>query len=143
MFNQQTRDAPALATQLHQTLATALLSQGAQNADNILFSRAIFSTNVTFSPDSEASAGHYKPDLVSINTSSQAVSELTVQNGLAKVWTELDPAAETEVHASIQSAIVSIRKLADEDSDATFEVFVTGSLHLVGGVLEVLETIKR
>ncbi|KAK3069481.1 hypothetical protein LTS18_000318, partial [Coniosporium uncinatum] len=55
LFNQQTRDAAALAKALHTTLAAAL-------GDEKPFTHVAFSTNVTF-----ADAG-YKPDLVSVNT---------------------------------------------------------------------------
>jgi len=128
LFNQQTRDANALAKALHKTLAAAL-------KDEQPFTHAVFCTNTTF-----REAG-FRPDLVSMNTSKEAVDALEVQRGLAKTWREIDgeaPAA-VEVKRSIEEAVDWCRGLA-EDVEEDVMVLVTGSVHLVGGFLEVLET---
>ncbi|KAB8336762.1 hypothetical protein FH972_021071 [Carpinus fangiana] len=138
-FNQQTRDAPALARTLHKALAEALPANTGEGASKSLFDRAVFSTNITFAAASSGDA-HYKPDLVSINTSSSDVSALKVQRELADVWDELDPGCTVEVRGTIQEAVESVRQLANEGDGEDVVVLVTGSLHLVGGVLEVLET---
>ena len=80
---------------------------------------------------------------MSINTSSTDVSTLTVQRSLAKVWTELGVGTNVAVMGTIEEAVRQIRSLAAQDGDEGVEtvVLVTGSLHLVGGVLEVLETL--
>lgn len=136
-FNQQTRDAAALARALHQALGETVGAAVGEEAGRPLFDCAVFSTNITYAAHGE-SPGRYKPDLVSINTNSADVTALTVQNELAAVWREVDRGSEVVVKASIEEAVAEIRKLAEQGEDEV-KVLVTGSLHLVGGVLEVLE----
>lgn len=124
VFNQQTRDAPSLARKLHDTLASAL-------NDRHPFKHAIFCTNTTYKD-----AG-FKADLVSINTNKRDVDTLKVQKELAGSWDNIDPDASVHVLSTIEEAISKARELAPEDQ---VEVLVTGSLHLVGGVIEVLES---
>ncbi|KAK1044654.1 hypothetical protein LTR33_015284 [Friedmanniomyces endolithicus] len=124
IFNQQTRDAPALARRLHTTLASAL-------KDDRPFQHAIFCTNTTYK-----GAG-YKADLVSMNTSKDDVDSLRVQRDLAHAYDEIDPEAKVHVLGTIEEAVVRVRELAD---GKTAEVLVTGSLHLAGGLTEVLES---
>lgn len=129
IFNQQTRDAGALARGLHDTLSTAI-------RDGKPFTHAIFCTNTTFKETG------FRPDLVSINTSSSEVQELRVQNGLAATWTERDPSTHVKVVPTIEEAVAFVRALAHPSNGAEdVTVLVTGSLHLVGGLLEVLETL--
>lgn len=129
VFNQQTRDAPALARTLYASLKQGL----AALPGGSLFSQAIFCTNVTFK---DASRG-YKADLVSINSPQDAVKGLDVQRDLAKVWTELDAGCQVQVAPTIQDAIEGVRSVGGAGQETA--VLVTGSLHLVGGVLEVLD----
>jgi folylpolyglutamate synthase len=124
IFNQQTRDAASLARKLHDTLATAL-------NDSHPFKHAIFCTNTTYKD-----AG-FKADLVSINTNKSDVDSLKVQKELAGSWDSIDPNSTVHVLSTIEEAISKARELAPEDQ---VEVLVTGSLHLVGGVIEVLES---
>ncbi|KAJ9271410.1 hypothetical protein DTO212C5_2490 [Paecilomyces variotii] len=133
IFNQQTRDSVALAKALHQTLAEAL---GAEKP----FTHAIFCTNVTYKD-----AG-YRPDLVSINTNSADIEKLSVQNTLAETWKTIDPTATVEVLGTIEEAVEYVRDLAEKnqhqvsESESAVMTLVTGSLHLVGGFLDVVET---
>lgn len=133
LFNQQTRDADALARALHRTLAYAL-------QDNRPFSHAVFCSNVTFQETG------LRPDLVSINADIQAVNELVVQKRLAETWREIDATTETKVVRSIEEAVDWVRAVAGQANDCLLDgsggtkVLVTGSVHLVGGFLEVLET---
>lgn len=124
IFNQQTRDAASLARKLHDTLASAL-------QDSHPFKHAIFCTNTTYKD-----AG-FKADLVSINTNKSDVDTLKVQKELAGSWDSIDPNATVHVLSTIEEAIAKARELAPNDQ---IEVLVTGSLHLVGGVIEVLES---
>jgi folylpolyglutamate synthase len=126
LFNQQTRDATALARALHDTLATAL---GAEKP----FTHAVFCSNVTFKD-----AG-YKPDLVSVNANAEDVHELRVQKGLAEAWKGIDEETEVTVLRTIEEAVNLVREIS-AGGDEEVMVLVTGSLHLVGGFLEVLET---
>ena len=123
IFNQQHRDASTLAAALFKTLSTAIGPKP--------FTHAIFTTNVTFKESG------YKPDLVSAKTNSDDIKSLTVQNTLAKEYAKLDKDAKTMVSASIEEAVELVRHIG---SDSDVLCFVTGSLHLVGGALEVLES---
>ncbi|KAL2864213.1 tetrahydrofolate synthase [Aspergillus lucknowensis] len=133
IFNQQTRDSHALAQALYDTLKSALGSETP-------FSHVVFCTNVTYKQ-----AG-YRPDLISINTDGAAIEKLQVQNGLAEKWRGIDPSAEVKVYGTIEEAVDFARELAAKEKDridgdeSPTMAFVTGSLHLVGGFLDVIET---
>lgn len=71
------------------------------------------------------------------NTSTQAVKELAVQKRFAEVWAESDQMPTIHTLPTIQDAIELIEELSEEQ-EAT-DVFVTGSIHLVGGILALLE----
>jgi folylpolyglutamate synthase len=133
IFNQQTRDANALAKALYTALQTNI-SSGSTSP----FSHVIFTTNQTFS------AG-YKPDLISINTNQQDVDTLAVQKALALTWSEIDTTTNVRVLKTIEEAITASRNIASEweceaSSGPEVMVLITGSLHLVGGAIDVLET---
>ncbi|KAJ5675603.1 Folylpolyglutamate synthase [Penicillium macrosclerotiorum] len=133
IFNQQTRDSTALARALHETLTKALGS-------TTPFTHAFFCTNITYKQ-----AG-YRPDLVSMNTNADDVELLRVQTSLASAWNEIDPQAHTQVFGTIEEAVDFARDLAAQerrafqDDEAPVMTFVTGSIHLVGGFLDVIET---
>jgi folylpolyglutamate synthase len=115
LFNQQTRDAAELVTRLH-------------NETGVKFDDVIFTTNVTWS------SGNYSVDLVSMNTSKEAVDKLEVQKQLSEQWEKLDPESKRHVVHDIETSVKIIRDLNQE-----VDVFVCGSLHLVGGFLVVLD----
>lgn len=134
IFNQQTRDASALAKALYTALQAGVTADATSP-----FSHVIFTTNQTFD------AG-YKPDLVSINTNQKDVDTLAVQKALAKTWSEIDTTASVSVLKTIEEAVSTARAVSRDwvkevgNSEAEVMVLITGSLHLVGGALEVLET---
>lgn len=133
IFNQQTRDANALAKALYSALQTGITSGSASP-----FTHVIFTTNQTFNEG-------YKPDLVSINTNQQDVDTLAVQRALALTWSEIDNSADVRVLKTIEEAIGTARGIASEwakNAGAEVEsmVLITGSLHLVGGAIDVLES---
>lgn len=133
IFNQQTRDANTLARALY-----AALQSGVTAGTTSPFTHVIFTTNQTFSEG-------YKPDLVSMNTNQKDVDTLAVQNALAQTWSEIDSTAEVHVLRTIEEAIGKARSVARSHAqaapaDTKVMALVTGSLHLVGGALEVLET---
>lgn len=133
IFNQQTRDANQLAKALYGALQSGIVAGSASP-----FTHVIFTTNQTFNDG-------YKPDLVSINTNQSDVDTLAVQKALAQTWSAIDSSAEVYVLKTIEEAIGRARAVAhawtdDAGPDAELMVLVTGSLHLVGGALEVLET---
>jgi len=79
--------------------------------------------------------------LVSVNTNASDVDKLSVQNQLAETWKTTDPKTDVKVVKTIEEAVGLIRTLADEKQDGDdVMALVTGSLHLVGGFLEVIET---
>jgi folylpolyglutamate synthase len=130
IFNQQTRDAVALSRALHQTLS----------AGKRRFTHAIFCTNVTFRESG------YRPDLVNLNTNKIEVEKLSSQKILAETWQDLSPNTEVQVKPTIEEAVDFVRDLARKETpnyprdEVVVSVLVTGSLHLVGGFLEVIET---
>lgn len=118
LFNQQSRDANALLTNLYE-----------KTNPDVAFDYVIFTTNVTWK------SGAYSADLVSMNTSKEQVDNLEVQKSLAQKWEQLDgKRAPTHVTSSIEAACDVIAKLQEP-----VDVFVTGSLHLVGGLLVVFD----
>ena len=129
LFNQQTREADALLRSLFSTIATAL-------NDLNPFTHVVFCTNQTFEETG------YRPDLISLNANHQATQELVVQNRLAQTWAGLDSSATVKVVTSIDEAVRWARNVAQITAKANIQVpvLVTGSVHLVGGFLEILET---
>ncbi|QLL30955.1 hypothetical protein HG536_0A07700 [Torulaspora globosa] len=118
LFNQQSRDAKALVDNLHLVLTP-----------EVKFDHAIFTTNVTWN------SGSYSADLVSMNTSKDQVEKLVVQKALAQHWSELDY-GEATVHVTpdIQTSHELINGMLEP-----LNIFVVGSLHLVGGLLVVFD----
>ncbi|KAJ5142892.1 uncharacterized protein N7515_001679 [Penicillium bovifimosum] len=133
IFNQQTRDSTALARALHETLAAAL-------GHDTPFTHALFCTNITYKQ-----AG-FRPDLVSMNTNADDLELLRVQKSLAVEWNAIDPLAQTHVFGTIEEAVDFAREVAGQErkvmqkDEAPVMTFVTGSIHLVGGFLDVVET---
>ena len=134
LFNQQTRDAEALVRTLYRTLAETLKGQRP-------FTHAVFCTNRTWKETG------FGPDLISINTNAQEVKALEVQKRLAETWKGIDPETQVVVRESIEEAVEWVRGLVgttdSNGEDRKSMALVTGSTHLVGGFLEVLETGKK
>lgn len=119
LFNQQTRDANALVTRLFDGVSP------------LKFDEVIFTTNKTWSSG-------YSKDLVSMNTSKEAVDSLEVQRLLADEWVKLDSDSVINIFHDIEESVEYVRSL-----DGDVDVFVCGSLHLVGGFLVVLDGDKE
>ncbi|KAF8165212.1 Mur ligase [Crassisporium funariophilum] len=99
----------------------------------MLFDDVIFCTNVTYAD------GHFKGDLTTKAISTSDLAELKTQQALATAWLSLFPSfPSSHVHVlpSIEDAIKEIDKL-QSNSEQPVQVLVTGSLHLIGGVVEV------
>lgn len=118
LFNQQTREPGVLLTTLFDQM---------QNT-NIKFDHVIFTTNITWS------TGDYSDDLVSINTDGKAIASLDVQTQMAEIYNKLDKKARKHLFHDIETSVNFIRTL-----EGPIDVFVCGSLHLVGGFLVVLD----
>lgn len=157
IFNQQTRAGLPLLRSLHSLLAQKL-------DDPHPFSHAIFCSNVTFSSG-------YRPDLVSMNVEAKEVEALSVQKESARGWREIDEGerdgetgsagegvewdpSQVFVVRTIEDALGKAREIAGEwtagagkrlggGGKGVVKVLVTGSLHLVGGALEVLEVAEK
>lgn len=71
------------------------------------------------------------------NVDPQELESLSLQKQLAKTWQELDPRTETATFASIEEALEFTRGITCASGQTM--VLVTGSLHLVGGTIAVLE----
>lgn len=71
----------------------------------------------------------------------KAIEKLTQQHMFADKWSQLDPSAKLTVVPSIEGAINHVRELTKdlEGEEETVQAFITGSLHLVGGALGILE----
>ncbi|KAJ9151700.1 Folylpolyglutamate synthase [Coniochaeta hoffmannii] len=111
------------------------LYNGSKSADGRSFDHVVFCTNVTY-----AETG-YKRDFVNRQYDPEAIQKLTQQRMFAEKWSQLDPSAKVTVLPSIEGAINHVRELAsDLDGEGdTVQAFITGSLHLVGGALGILE----
>ncbi|CAG8641275.1 5123_t:CDS:10, partial [Acaulospora morrowiae] len=104
------------------------------------FSHAIFCTNVTFS------TYRFKPDLQ--NNTIKLDESLTWQKTLAESWSSLSSreeniepsvgSSETHVFATIQESIDWITDHVKQSKHGV-KVLVTGSLHLIGGVMSVFD----
>ncbi|WWD09344.1 hypothetical protein V865_007467 [Kwoniella europaea PYCC6329] len=92
------------------------------------FVKVVFCTNVTYTD------GHFKSDLHATAIDPNDLSQLATQNALRDAWLKLNPDYNPDnVHAvpSIQHAVKIVREAGER------QVLVAGSLHLVGGVMEV------
>ncbi|KAN0126924.1 FolC bifunctional protein [Russula decolorans] len=110
-------------------VATQLQLYGSAEAPHAFFDKVVFCTNVTYAD------GHFKGDLTAVSVSKD---DLNTQQELAEAWTSLVPTFPKEnVHVlpSIEHAVGVVREEANNGKPV--EVLVTGSLHLVGGLIEV------
>lgn len=79
-------------------------------------------------------------DFVNNQYDPEAIKKLTVQRQFAERWAELDPKAHITVVPSIEEALNQARALKDTLGEGeAVQVLITGSLHLVGGALGILE----
>ena len=79
------------------------------------------------------------PDLTSLAIATDDLAQLKTQRELASAWSSLIPSfpsCKIHVLPSIEHAVKEIEK-TELDSLEHIKVLVTGSLHLVGGVVEV------
>ncbi|KAF9057696.1 FolC bifunctional protein [Panaeolus papilionaceus] len=91
------------------------------------FDEVIFCTNVTYAD------GHFKGDLA---TKAVSPDDLKVQVALEAAWKNLYPEfPHDKIHVlpSIEHAVKAIEMVP---TDSPVHILVTGSLHLVGGVIE-------
>ncbi|KAH8106152.1 FolC bifunctional protein [Cristinia sonorae] len=111
--------------------ATQLQLFRSNEVSDELFDHVIFCTNVTYAD------GGFKGDLTTHAIADSDLAELKTQNDLAAAWRSLvPPFPKDRVHVlpSIEHAVATVRKL---ESGGPVDVLVAGSLHLVGGTMEV------
>lgn len=118
IFNQQTRDSASLLEDLYVSLRSTE------------FAKVIFCTNKTFK------VSGYSDELTSINNASDKVDSMQVQTALADKWRSLTQ-QDALVFATIEEALECVKNQAKHKSA---RCLVTGSLHLVGGTMTVLDT---
>lgn len=99
------------------------------------FQHVIFCTNVTY-----ATTG-YKRDFVNHQYNPADIEKMTQQRIFAEKWASLDTSAKILVIPSIEEAINTARGLANSEGEdgSKVQALITGSLHLVGGALGILE----
>jgi folylpolyglutamate synthase len=73
-----------------------------------------------------------------MNTSPEDINSLRVQRELATAWRDLSKETETFTVPTIEDAVELIRSWEGEK-----EVFITGSLHLIGGLFVILDDGKK
>ncbi|SJX64029.1 related to tetrahydrofolylpolyglutamate synthase (met6+) [Sporisorium reilianum f. sp. reilianum] len=99
---------------------------------NDYFDQAIFTTNITFE------GGGWSSELTSKLLDDADLVNLTVQNQLAETWKQLVPDSSTEVR--ITPSIQAMHNHVLETAQAHgVDCLVSGSLHLVGGVMAHLQ----
>ncbi|RYO87307.1 hypothetical protein DL766_005773 [Monosporascus sp. MC13-8B] len=126
IFNQQGREE---AVDFLEGMVAALTAK-----DQGSFDHVVFCTNVTY-----ATSG-YKRDFVNHQHDPAAIQALTAQHAFAAKWAELDPTSQIRVLPTIEDAINHVRDIgAKLPAGKTVQAFITGSLHLVGGALGILE----
>jgi len=125
------RSAATFLRVIADTIARQLEKHDSEKRSKLpLFSRVIFCTNTTYAD------GGFKNDLLSVNLQS-GETNLEVQNELASAWSSIYPEfSKDRIHRlpSIEHAVQMIRS---RGTSIEKHILVTGSLHLVGGVIEV------
>ena len=118
---------------------------------DFFFDHVVFCTNVTYA-DGQFKGGVSFPcwmidgvclmemlDLTSLAIPPDDLAQLKTQRELASAWSSLIPSfpsCKIHVLPSIEHAVKVVEKI-ESDSLEHIRVLVTGSLHLVGGVIEV------
>ncbi|GJN79533.1 folylpolyglutamate synthetase [Purpureocillium lilacinum] len=127
IFNQQGRsEAVDFLSSVHS--ATQRAASGSS------FDHVVFCTNVTY-----AKTG-YKRDFVNHQIDPKEIENMTVQRRFADKWSELDPEAKVVVLPTIEEALDYARHVGEGlGPGEQVQAYVTGSLHLVGGALGILE----
>ncbi|KAG5341925.1 hypothetical protein C0989_006768 [Termitomyces sp. Mn162] len=116
---------------VHSRIAAQIELHKSNDDADLFFDHVIFCTNVTYAD------GHFKGDLTTIAIAEDDLAQLKTQRELASAWSSLlpnFPTSRIHVLPSIEHAVKEIEKLR---SPTHVKVLVAGSLHLVGGVIEV------
>ncbi|KAF8450542.1 Mur ligase [Boletus edulis BED1] len=95
------------------------------------FDQVIFCSNVTYSD------GHFKGDLTSVALASAKHTGPTTQDQLKVAWSRMVKEFPSNAIHSFPSIEHAVRKVREHSATRRTHVLVAGSLHLVGGVIEV------
>jgi folylpolyglutamate synthase len=79
------------------------------------------------------------PDLTAVSTSEQELTQLKTQKELASAWSKQNPSfplSSIHIVPTIEHAVNIVRGLEFGSNDTDVSVLVTGSLHLIGGLIE-------
>ena len=88
----------------------------------------------------------FHADLTSKAIDPNDLEALATQRALSAAWSELVPSfSRDRVHVvpSIQHAVNIVRETSERDQQRDAQVLVAGSLHLVGGTMEVAGLAER
>lgn len=97
------------------------------------FDEVIFTTNITFE------GGGWSSELTSKLLDDKDLVNLTVQNQLAETWKELVPGSSTEVRITPSIQAMHNHVVEPAQQGGGVDCLVSGSLHLVGGVMAHLQ----
>lgn len=124
IFNQQGHRE---AVELLEGLYSAIKSQNAVTFDHVIFCPTV--------PSAQAS----KKDHVNLSADSSALAGLTMQKAFAYKWRELDQSSSSTIHVlpSLEDAFACVRDLSLDKGK--IHVLITGSVHLIGRALGILE----
>ncbi|KAF8076538.1 Mur ligase, partial [Lyophyllum atratum] len=125
------RSGPSFLSSIQTKLSAQLKLHQIEEPPETFFDHVIFCANVTYAD------GHFKGDLTTLAIPEDDLAQLKTQHQLASAWSSLVPsfpASHIHVLPSIEHAINEIEKI---ESSQPVKVLVAGSLHLVGGVIEV------
>ncbi|KAG6821585.1 hypothetical protein H0H93_000094 [Arthromyces matolae] len=117
---------------IHSETAAQICLHKSHDTADIFFDHVIFCANVTYAD------GHFKGDLTTIAIADDDLAHLKTQRELATAWSSIlpdFPTSQIHVLPSIEHAVEQIEKL--RTSSESIKVLVAGSLHLVGGMIEV------
>lgn len=73
------------------------------------------------------------------NADADAIKDLKVQKAFAKTWADTRDPAKIHLASTIQEAVDLVEELSRDLQET--KIFVTGSFHLIGGLLCLLEGI--
>jgi folylpolyglutamate synthase len=139
IFNQQGRaEALDFLDSIHQIARSSRPSSRPEDQPSQppfpAFEHVVFCTNVTYTKTG------YKRDFVHRGYDPREIEAMTQQRRFAEKWALLDPGADVRVLPTIEEALDFARALAGGLPEGqVLQAFVTGSLHLVGGALGILE----
>ncbi|KAI0832486.1 FolC bifunctional protein [Trametes gibbosa] len=113
--------------------AELLKKHGRDEEAGALFDHVVFCANVTYAD------GGFKGDLTTLAIPESDLAHLKTQHELADAWSTLLPSfPKRNIHVlpSIEHAVNVVRHFS-ASGEKQVDVLVAGSLHLVGGVIEV------